>query len=323
VKIYRIMVYIVIVMLCLGLMSFLYMKGIGNNKIEDMEGKPRIIMLAHIYQNPYWQIIKQGAEEAAKYRGCIIEYNGPQAASVEESLKLFDMAINAKVDGILTYVQDESLYAPYINKASSVGIPVITVDTDASKSERIAYVGTDNIYAGEAAAKILCDHIDGALNIGIVMGGPTTNQIERVDGFKKYISSYKDAKIVDTQSSDSYMVEARLMTEKMITNHPDINSIYCTSALDGAGAAKAIQKLNRTDIVIVCFDDLPETLDYIDKGIIYATIVQKPYEMGYKSVNLMMDHIENKSKVSGQYITDVEVITRDNLDDYIEQRGER
>ena len=97
------------------------------------------MLLSYVYQNPYWQIIKKGAEDAAKNRGCIIEYDGPQTSSITESLRIFDMGIATSVDGIITYVQEEKHLIPDIKKAMKAGIPVITVDTDAKLSKRIAY----------------------------------------------------------------------------------------------------------------------------------------------------------------------------------------
>jgi ribose transport system substrate-binding protein len=40
-------------------------------------------------------------------------------------------------------------------------------------------------------------------------------------------------------------------------------------------------------IKIVSFDEYPDTLTAIDKGEIYATVVQDPYHFGYNSIELL------------------------------------
>lgn len=295
----------------------------GSTKAPKVMTKKRILLLANVYQNPYWQIIKKGAEDAASNRGCIIEYNGPQTLNTKESLQIFDMGIAISVDGILTYVQEEKQYIPEIKKAIDAGIPVFTVDTDAVGSNRMAYIGTDNVEAGNAAGEQLVNLKGGKAKVGIIMAGNTaTSQLERVDGFKKYIAPYKDMKIVTIGSSNSDVIEAELVAKKMLKEYPKINELYCTGSVDGIGAARAVVDLKKAGKVkIVCFDDLPETLEYLKKDVIQASIVQKPYQMGYDGVNLMMDKLEGK-KVHGQFLMGIIVVSKDNVNNYNVEMGE-
>jgi ribose transport system substrate-binding protein len=42
-------------------------------------------------------------------------------------------------------------------------------------------------------------------------------------------------------------------------------------------------------LTIVAFDEDPATLDWIDKGVIAATVTQKPYVMSYYGLKLLDD----------------------------------
>lgn len=296
----------------------------GNPKSTGVSfEKKSILVLADVYQNPYWQIIKKGAEDAAINRGCVIEYNGPQTQNLADSLKIFDMGIASSVDGIITYIEQENSYNDIIKKATDRAIPVITLDADAKNSTRNAYVGTNNIEAGKEAGIQLTDITAGKSNIGIIMAGKTiTSQVDRVKGFSDYIARDRGMNIVATESSDSDVIEAELVTKRILIEHPNINAIYCTSSVDGIGAARAVIEKNLVGkIAIVCFDDLPETLDYIKHGVITASIVQKPYEMGYDSVNLVMDMLEGK-KSEGKYLMGILVVDKDNVNNYNTEKGE-
>jgi len=312
-----VMVMILVVLFCSSNLYFLYL--LKDKKIEREPIKPKIVLISHIKTNPYWVNIKQGAERAAKERGAVIEFLGPTTASTEEGLKLFDMATSAKVSGIITYVQEGGKYKSKINSAMEKGVPVVTIDSDEEDSKRIAYVGTDNILAGKAAGAEMIKQIGTEGKVAVVMGGKDVkNQKERVEGFTNYITSNSNLKIVDTDSSDAMLLESEIITRKiLIRNDNNINALFCTSALDGIGAAKAIKDLNdKGKVKIICFDDLEETLNNIKNSVVSATIVQKSDQMGYKAVNIIMDKIEKKSNDSQKFLMDVKVVNQSNIDTY-------
>jgi len=287
------------------------------DKPVEEEIKPKIVLISHVYSNPYWKQVRAGAEKAAKERGVIIDFQGPDTASVEEGIRFIKMAYAAKVSGIIAYVQDETQYNDVINKVIDGGIPLVTIDSDAENSKRLAYVGTDNVEAGRVGGREVIRQIGTEGKVAIIMGGKTVkNQVERVKGFKSYIDKNSNIVIAAIESSDSYLLEAELAAKKILNQHPDVKALFCTSALDGLGAAKAVKSLGLVGKVkIICFDDLPETLDNIEKGIITSTVVQQPYLMGYKAVHIIMDNIEGKT-TKGSFITDVLVVDKENLEDY-------
>lgn len=296
-----------------------FLSLLKDRKIEKEPLRPKIVLISHVKTNPYWINIKEGAERAAKERGAVIEFLGPTTASTEEGLKLFDMATSAKVSGIITYVQEEGKYKSKINSAMEKSVPVVTIDSDEEDSKRIAYVGTDNILAGESAGAEMIKQIGTEGKVAIVMGGKDVkNQKERVEGFRNYITSNSNLKIVDTDSSDAMLLESEIISRKiLIRNDNNINALFCTSALDGIGAAKAIKDLNdKEKVKIICFDDLEETLNNVKNGVVAATIVQKSNDMGYKAVNVIMDKIEKKSNDGQKFLTDVMIINQSNINTY-------
>lgn len=322
-KIYKTLIYAALFTIISFTAIYFYMFSDSTKQTYNNFEKKRILLIPSVYQNPYWQIIKKGAEDAALNRNCIIEYTGPQTESMTDSIRIFDMGIASGIDGIITYIEQEKGYDAIIKKATARGIPVITLDADAKNSTRDAYVGTNNLEAGNEAGKQLTQITLGKSKIGIIMAGKTiTSQVERVKGFSNYIGEFSGMKIVATESSDSDVLEAELVAKKMLQQYPEINSIYCTSSVDGIGAARAVIENNKVSKVsIVCFDDLPETLDYIKQGVIEASIVQKPYQMGYDSVNLIIDKLEGL-KVKGEYLMGTLVVNKDNVNNYNTEKGE-
>jgi ribose transport system substrate-binding protein len=69
-----------------------------------------------------------------------------------------------------------------------------------------------------------------------------------------------------------------------------VDGIICLEATGGSGAAEALHRLNMEGkLPIVAFDNDPETLDWIDRGVISATITQKPYVMSYYGLKFLDD----------------------------------
>jgi ribose transport system substrate-binding protein len=321
-KVVRNVCVFVIIAVFVGI-NLMLVKNLTEDKSEINKMKPKIVIISHVLTNPYWNYVKLGAEKAAKERNAVIDFQGPDTANVEEGIRLINMAAAAKVNGIITYVQDENKYNSVINKVVKSGIPLVTVDSDAEKSNRLAYVGTDNVEAGKFGGQEVIKQVGVTGKIGIIMGGKNVkNQIERVKGFKEYLSKNSKLTISDIESSDSYLLEAEIAAKRILVNNWDVKALFCTSALDGLGAERAVALLNLDKKVkVICFDDLPETLDKIKAGKICATIVQKPYYMGYKAVNIIMDNLEGK-KTKGLFLTDVYVIQKSNVDEYIKKQGD-
>jgi ribose transport system substrate-binding protein len=286
-----------------------------ENYVEEIKSK--IVLISHVYSNPYWQDVREGAEAAAKEKGVIVEFQGPDYASVEEGIRLINMAYAANVSGIITYIQDGDRYNSVINKIVDSGIPIVTIDSDAEKSKRLSYIGTDNINAGKVGAKEIIKEIGVEGDIGIIIGGKQVkNQVERVEGFTSYINENSNLKITNIESSDSYLLQAELAAKKILTDNSNIKAIFCTSSQDGIGAAKVIKSMGLVGKVkIVAFDALPETLTFIKEGIISSTIAQNPYAMGWESVNTVLSIIEGE-KVEEFKLIDVLIINDENIDEF-------
>ncbi len=300
------------------------------NKMTSVNGsstklKPKIVLISHVYSNPYWNYVRLGAEKAAGERGAVIDFQGPDVPDAGEGIKLINMAYSARVSGIITYIQDQNRYNDVINAVVKSGMPLVTIDSDAEKSNRLAYVGTDNVAAGRTGAKEVIRQIGTKGKIAVIMGGKDVkNQVERVSGFKEYVEKNSNLEVVDVQSSNAFLLEAEIAANHILDNDKDIKALFCTSALDGTGAEKAVGSLGLDGKVkIICFDDLPETLGKIKEGKIAATIVQKPFYMGYKAVQIIMDKIEGKFEGRGKvFLTGVEVVNISNIETYIKMQGE-
>ncbi|MBB5355354.1 ribose transport system substrate-binding protein [Anoxybacillus mongoliensis] len=274
---------------------------------------PHVILISQEFDNPYWRKIEQGAKEAGKQYDVNIEYIGPLRTSIEEQVKLLEKAIASRVDGIIVQNLKDEAFTPLIDKAISRNIPVITIDADAPKSRRIAYVGTNNFEAGRLLGQAVVSRVEGKQEIGVIIGTDTSeNQRLRLQGFLSVITEYPRLKVVSVASSNISRIQASIQAEQMLRKQPNISVMVGTSALDAIGIRMAIKNLHREDIQIFGFDDVEETMEAIKEGDIVATVVQKPYDMGYSAVKLMADHLSGK-QIDKEHFTATGVIDYQNI----------
>ncbi|NOV02360.1 sugar-binding protein [Paenibacillus planticolens] len=283
-----------------------------GEKEQAFKGR-HIVLIEQEQGHPYWQLVEKGATEAAQADHIAIECIGPVRNNMEEQIKLLEKAIASKVDGIIVQGLNDNIFTPVINKAVERGIPVLTIDTDAPTSKRLAYIGTDNVEAGRRLGQIVVQTTGGTGKIGVIIGSESAeSQLQRLSGLRSVIDEYKGLQIVDVRASNISMMEAIQQAADMLQLHPDIGMMVGTSATDAFGILQAQKSLKRDDIRIAGFDDLQETLDAIRKGEIEATVVQQPYGMGEMSVHLFHDYFQGRTLPSTQF-TKVEVIDKSQL----------
>ncbi|WP_240338322.1 sugar-binding protein [Peribacillus alkalitolerans] len=287
--------------------------------------KYHFVLVPEEQDNEYWRLVEKGARAAAEKYDVLLEYVGPKQSNIDEHVKTIEMSAASNVDGILMQGLNDEQFKPLIDRVVEKKIPIITVDTDALNSKRIAYIGTDNYYSGYLAGKAMIEETHGNANVAIITGNFYKNhQIQRVKGFQDALKKEKGIRIITVKESDISRVRAAEKTHQILQDYPEVNAFFGTSALDGIGIAQVVEKYQmRKSITIIAFDTLPETINYIKQGIINATVVQEPYEMGYQSVEMMIDIKEGK-KVPAIVHTNTRIMRKEDiLKSYMDRRDSR
>ena len=241
---------------------------------------------------PYWQEAEAGFQDAAKWLGVKVEFSGPEKFSPEEELAAFQKAVSEKPSGILLSASRVDLFKDAIDGAIAQGIPVICIDSDSPNSKRVTFIGTDNFRAGMESGKRMSDLLKGQGRIVIVSIPGQNNLDERVRGVNEALKKSPGIKVAQTldDKGDPRSANDQISALMAKTSKEKIDGIICLEASGGSGAAEALHRLDLSGKVpIVAFDKDPETLDFVDKGVISATIAQKPYVMSYYGLKFLDD----------------------------------
>lgn len=225
-------------------------------------------------------------------------YTGPAAeardsdGSIQAQI-ISDLIDAQSIDGLAISVGNLSAIKPVIEKAMQAGIPVITFDSDAPNSKRIAYIGTDNYFFGVQLAKVLKQLVPSGGLYG-VMGSSSPNLVERVRGFEDEISAGGEWTAAEG-SPANYMRNLTLAIEQMYTFAKQ-NVTAITPVLGGAmrsGMWKDFVDQNRNlNITLVSGDAMPNQLEFLSRGYVQGLVGQLPYQMGFMAMKTLYDLAE-------------------------------
>ncbi|MGB9678828.1 MAG: sugar-binding protein [Thermoanaerobacteraceae bacterium] len=314
---------LILIILIIFLSIFLYKLRWVEEPIFAKNPEYHFFIVAQNSVDPFWKEVRMGAMDAAKFYNVAVEFNAPKFNNIQEELKYFDIAILSKVDGIIAYVSNNQEFIKLIDDAYKEGIPVITIENDAKDSKRQAYIGTNSFQLGEEAGKLMIKATKGKANIAIIVSNDyqtdSVNQNLKISGFLDSLKNYKDMKIVKIYTSKLGTLSAEEITQSIINSNQEINAIYTTDSVDTIGTAQVIVDFNKVgEIHIIGYGDTPDILRYIQKGIIYGSVMSDPYKLGYESIRSMIE-IKEKNNVSTFVDTGVNIITKDNIQQYIKR----
>jgi ribose transport system substrate-binding protein len=262
----------------------------------------------------FWNIAKKGVEKAEQDLGIKAEVMRPLKGELAEQQSLLEDAMVRDFTGLAVSPVNPDSMTPLLDRVAAK-MPVICHDSDAPKSKRVSYVGTNNTEAGraagQAALKALGDKRKGkvALFVGRI---DMQNAIERRAGVEEVLKP-TGLEILPVFLDGTDRAKAKKNVEDALARYPDLVLTIGLWSYNGPSLAGAIRASSRKDKpAIVAFDEDEETLKAVEDGLIYATIVQKPFEFGYQSMKLLKD-IQDGKQVPANVNPGIDTISKENL----------
>ena len=206
-------------------------------------------------------------------------------------LDAIDELLEEGIHGLLLAPYNHPAIQTKIDELVTLGIPVVTVNTDIVGSRRMAYVGSDYICGGRTAAGLLALMTTGEVELGIITGSPNVLcHSERIRGLTETLErSYPRIHIAEVLENHDDEFESYALTRRLLQETPGIDALFFAAA-GVFGGCKAIQESGRHPKVVT-FDDVPTTLEMLRAGIISATISQQPRRQGSRSLDLLFEYL--------------------------------
>lgn len=236
----------------------------------------------------FWAIARKGTEKAAKEIPNIeVDFRITADGTAASQQSVVDDLLAKGVKGIAISPVDPANQTPMLDRAASQAL-VVTQDSDAPNSNRACYIGTDNVAAGRQAGELVKEALPQGGKIMIFVGVlDAANAQQRYQGLKEALAG-SNVTIIDVRTDNADRVRAKSNAADTLVNHPDIAGLVGLWSYNGPAILSAVKEANKVDKVkIVAFDEEDETLSGIKEGAIFATVVQQPFEFGFRSMELM------------------------------------
>jgi ribose transport system substrate-binding protein len=270
------------------------------------------IKVAFVTNNPadFWTIAEKGAKDAADKHGVEVEFRKPERGEAGLQRDIVNELVSKGVKGIAVSVINPEEQTPDLQQVAAK-TNLLTVDNDATASGRLCYIGTDNYEAGKAVGRLVKEVMPQGGTVAIFVGQITPinarlrfeGVVDELAGTKKAdpkgpvgkYTIYKGQAITDGASESTAQDNAKDAIEKLTgAGTVCMVGLWAYNAPAILEAARSKTALER--IKIVSFDEYPATLAAIEKGEIYGTVVQDPYNFGFKSVELMAEMAKSGDK---------------------------
>lgn len=321
-------------LICTALMSasLFVMAGCdaAGSSIENPENT--LFFIPIVDTGTYWSVMRTGAEREAAERGweLVVRTTTPTANQKNERhLDFVQDAISNNVAGIAVAPMDPDMFDRRIEEAANAGIPVVTFDTDvATISNRVSYVGTDNVLAGQYLGRRAAEHLisqgitEGSIAMVMTNSSQTTfinRQNGIVEGFNEAMEDNAgNFRWLSAIADDDQAAISMQQLEGQMVDNADMVAVFSLGS-EGptVGTMQAIRSLNRGfEIHHFGFDFTPTWLDGVEEGLVVGIVKQDSYEIGRQVIRTLIDAAEGRS-VQNEYSIPVEWI----LANDIEQAG--
>ena len=290
--------------------------------IEDLGYRPSRVARALVTQrtntiglvvgditNPFFPEIARGVQDAAQSADynvflCNTDGNPQQERSTLESLA------DHGVDGIIVYPSYESI--KNLTTFAAHYRPLVVVNYPFDHSD-VALIMVDN----RKGARLAVDHFvnKGHANIGMLTGiqSSSLDKVRRIQGFKDALCAHNLPVVEDwiVPGTDPTFESGYKTTQNLLQEHPQITAIFAYNDLLALGAIRACNDMGLNvpnDCAIIGFDNIQWAATSTPK---LTTVRVDKYELGRRSMNRILEMLEQPDAVFPKISLDVELVVRE------------
>jgi ribose transport system substrate-binding protein len=302
--------------------------GAGCQRAGDESTK--IVKLAFVTNNTaeFWKIAANGIHKYEREAGVQVDIKMPPNGKTEEQNQIVENLVSQGYDSVAVSAIAPKDQVAALN-AAAAKTHLITFDSDASETKRLLYVGTINYEAGKTLGERIVKLLPNGGKMAVFVGFfSADNAAERLRGVTDAVTGH-GIEIVEKREDQTDRAKARSNVEDILNARPDLSLVCGLWSYNGPAIAAALEGTGkRGKVLAAVFDEEDGSLKGIRSGTLAATVVQHPFEMGYRSARWMhrlatsFDKARAEIPAGGIENTGVEVIDKDTLDDFEKRLAE-
>ena len=269
----------------------------------------------------FWRIASAGVHAYEKEAKIQVDIKMPPTGAVAEQNQYLEDLISQGYDGVAVSVIAPNDQVAILNRVAAK-TKLITFDSDAPKSNRLLYIGTNNYDAGRTLGAEILKLLPSGGSIGVFVGTlAADNAQQRFKGIEDIVKPAGIA-IVARREDGGDRGKARSNVEDVINAHHDLSLVVGLYSYNGPQISNALEGSKKGKVKAAVFDEEEGTLVGIAAGTIDCTAVQKPYQFGYLSSKWMHELATNSEqalkKIPETKVIDtgVEIINKSNVAEF-------
>lgn len=268
--------------------------------------------------------LKQGLDGATEDFGVMYElwsFDGEDKGA--QIRRQMDIGIESDVDGIFVQAMADEDFESLFNKAKLRQIPVITLGNEIPSAEKLSFITYNRYQMGSRIGKLLNENLAADyVADGKVILLQNSNLVDWDQALAIQESMYEGFQVtpINVESSGESILNAEGLANDILREYGDIRAIICLSSTETLGVIQAIKERNMiNEIVVIGSGDSEEILDYVQRGVLYATIVPDNARIGYEAI-LDLTKYKAGAFVSQYRDINVNIITAAELQNYMDIR---
>ncbi|MDR2021247.1 MAG: substrate-binding domain-containing protein [Treponema sp.] len=282
------------VILLLGSLIILFFTRTPSRR----EIKITAVIKAIANDSEFWEVVKTGLRAGAVEFGVNLDIQGPWAESdIEGQIRIIDTILdNDPPAALILAATDYIRLVPAVEKAAALGVKVITMDSGVDSPLPRTFVATNNSEGGEKAAREMIRILEPGNRLAIINHVRfATTAMEREEGTRRILDRDGRYPVIGAWFTDNFEENAYAITVQILRDHPDLGGFLAMNEVSTVGVARALRDTGTAGkIRLVGFDSSLTEIQFIEQGVIAATVIQKPFNMGYLAVQAARDAAENR-----------------------------
>jgi ABC-type sugar transport system substrate-binding protein len=303
----------------LFLLVLLLLLTVAGCRNKSGAGAKKMAVIVSTLNNPWFVFLAENAAKKAKELGYETKIFDSQNNTALES-DHFENALASGYNAILFNPTDANGSVANVLKAKAVGVPVFCMDREVNSTEA-------------ATSQILSDSYSGCVTIGKYFVQQMNKQGKYVEllglvgdnntwnrskGFHEVVDLYPGLKMVAQQSADFDRNKAMEVLESILQAHPDITGIFCGNDAMAMGAYQALKAAGKEkNVKVFGFDGAEDVIAAIEEGKISATGMQFPKIIAETAATYADAYFKGERKFPQKMPVAVEMVTKENIRDYV------
>lgn len=271
-------------------------------------------------QNEFVVNVRDAMTVEAEEQGVTLLVNDAQRSALTQ-LEHVERYIAQGVDAIILNPVEVEASSPAVDLAKRSDIPIINVNSE-TRSEPTAFVGSDDVRAGEMAMEFITENLEGTGNVLMLQGymGQAA-QIKRERGAKNVLDQAPGLTLLASQTADWDRAEAMSLMENWIQSYGDnIDAVFAHNDEMGLGALEALENAGLSgDVILISIDGIRDALQAVRDGRLDATVFQDARGQGSTAVQTALKIIDEDSTYQNEVLIPFKTITQENAEQFLQE----